>query len=163
MADRLGEAIGQSPTAIHANHMTVPAPPLEGFIVVVQHRPDVARKLESALAHAGATVFVAREASETVKLREKFDAQLGVFDNHDAEGEFNESVVIETGSSRTSAQSGTRPNIRSPGLDDVRDVDRYRAACGGRHRRGYEWRRLLEAWSSEEPRLLAITTYGVRI
>jgi hypothetical protein len=39
--------------------MTFPAPPLEGFIVVLQHRPDVARLLETALAHAGATVFVA--------------------------------------------------------------------------------------------------------
>lgn len=40
-------------------------------------------RLESALAHAGATVFVAQEAPETVLLREKYFAQL------------NELVVID--------------------------------------------------------------------
>ncbi|MCA1868206.1 hypothetical protein HW571_21240 [Agrobacterium genomosp. 3] len=45
-----------------------PAPPLEGFVVVVQHKPDVVRRLEVALGNAGATVFAACTAAETIEI-----------------------------------------------------------------------------------------------
>ncbi|CAN7505221.1 response regulator [Rhizobium leguminosarum] len=69
-------------------------PPLEEFIVVVQHRPDVARRLESALGHAGATVFTANTAVETVEVMNRYQAHLVVVDTHDGEGVFNEHVVF---------------------------------------------------------------------
>lgn len=74
--------------------MTFPAPPLEGFIVVVQHRPDVVLRLEGALAHAGATVFTAKTAAETIEIMNRYQAHLVVVDLHDADGLFNEQVVF---------------------------------------------------------------------
>ncbi|TBZ27207.1 response regulator [Rhizobium leguminosarum bv. viciae] len=71
-----------------------PAPPLEGFIVVVQHKPDVARRLESALSHSGATVFTARSGAETIEIMNRYQAHLVVVDTHDADGLFNEQVVF---------------------------------------------------------------------
>ncbi|MBY5346046.1 hypothetical protein [Rhizobium leguminosarum] len=55
--------------------MTIAAPPLEGFIAVVQHRPDVARRLESALCNAGATVFTASTAPETIEIMNRYQEQ----------------------------------------------------------------------------------------
>ena len=75
--------------------MTFPAPPLEGFVVVVQHRPDVSRRLEAALSHAGATVFAARSAVETVAIMDRYQAGLVVLNTNDADGVFNEQVVFE--------------------------------------------------------------------
>jgi DNA-binding response OmpR family regulator len=75
----------------------LPAPPLEGIVVVVQHKTDVARRFESALAHAGATVFTARSAAETIEIIEimdRYQANLIVVDLHDADGVFNEQVVF---------------------------------------------------------------------
>lgn len=74
--------------------MMFPTPPLEGFIVVVQHRPDVARRLESALGHAGATVFLASTAPETIEVMHRYQAQLVVVNTHDVDGLFNEHVVF---------------------------------------------------------------------
>ncbi len=125
--------------------MSFPAPPLEGFVVVVQHRPDVARRLETALAHAGATVFLATKASETVELRKKYDAQLVVFDSHDADGQVNEPVVVDArlmanvGAVRYSAEvAGGLPELMTFGtwIDVARPAaDVVEAAL--------EWRRLL--------------------
>ncbi|MDH6273761.1 hypothetical protein M2311_003851 [Rhizobium leguminosarum] len=74
--------------------MMFPTPTLEGFIVVVQHRPTVARRLESALSHAGATVFTASTAAETIEIMNRYQAHLVVVGTHDAEGVFNEDVVF---------------------------------------------------------------------
>lgn len=74
--------------------MTFPAPPLEGFIVVVQHRSDVARRLESALSHSGATVFTASTAPVTIEIMNRYQARLVVIDTHETEGVFNEDVVF---------------------------------------------------------------------
>jgi hypothetical protein len=74
--------------------MTFPAPPLEGFVVIVQHRPDIARRLEAALAHAGATVFTSRTAAETIEVMNRYQAHLIVVDLHDADGVYNEQVVF---------------------------------------------------------------------
>ncbi|MGO8311203.1 hypothetical protein ACC807_26225 [Rhizobium ruizarguesonis] len=71
-----------------------PAPPLEGFIVVVQHRPDVARRIEGALSHAGATVFVVNTAAETIAIMIRYQAHLVVVNTHDVDGLFNEHVVF---------------------------------------------------------------------
>lgn len=56
---------------------------LEGFIVVVQHRPDVARRVESALTHAGATVLVVNTAAESIAIMNRYQAHLVVVDTHD--------------------------------------------------------------------------------
>ncbi|NKJ76930.1 hypothetical protein GFL38_32685 [Rhizobium leguminosarum bv. viciae] len=126
--------------------MTIPSPPLEGFIVVVQHRPDVARRLENALSRAGATVFTAQSAWETVALRKKFDAHLVVFDSHDAQGMFNEAVVIDArvmanvGAIRYSVDVSDLPDMMTFGtwIDISRPVaDVINSAI--------EWRRLLKA------------------
>ncbi|WP_160320252.1 hypothetical protein, partial [Rhizobium ecuadorense] len=69
--------------------MMFPTPTLEGFIVVVQHRPTVARRLESALSHAGATVFTAGTAAETIDVMSRYQAHLVVVNTHDAYGLFN--------------------------------------------------------------------------
>ncbi|MBY3048722.1 response regulator [Rhizobium laguerreae] len=74
--------------------MSFPAPPLEGFIVVVQHRPDVARRIESALSQAGATVFTASTAAETIEVMNRYQSHLVVVDTHDADGVFNQDVVF---------------------------------------------------------------------
>jgi hypothetical protein len=74
--------------------MTFPAPPLEGFVVIVQHRPDIARRLEAALAHAGATVFTSWTAAETIEVMNRYQAHLIVVDLHDADGVYNEQVVF---------------------------------------------------------------------
>ncbi|WP_421423180.1 hypothetical protein [Agrobacterium rosae] len=71
-----------------------PAPPLEGFVVVVQHKPDVVRQLEIALGNAGATVFAARTAAETIEIMAKYQAHLIVVDLNVANGVFNEQVVF---------------------------------------------------------------------
>jgi nitrogen fixation protein FixH len=121
-----------------------PAPPLEGFVVIVQHKPDSARRLESALAHAGATVFIASRAWETVELRKKYDAQLVVFDSHDMDGEANEPVVVDArlmanaGAIRYSAEVARPPELMAFGtwVDIARPVaDVVEAAI--------EWRALL--------------------
>ncbi|MCQ1572724.1 hypothetical protein NFO65_18505 [Neorhizobium galegae] len=65
--------------------MKFPAPPLEGVIVVVQHERAVARMLESALSHAGATVFVTTTAGKTGEVMERYQAHVIVVDSHDAE------------------------------------------------------------------------------
>lgn len=70
------------------------APPLEGFIVVVQHRSDVARRDESALSHSGATVFTASTAAVTIEIMNRYQAHLVVVDTHETEGVFNEDVVF---------------------------------------------------------------------
>ena len=124
--------------------MSFPAPPLEGFVVVVQHRADVVRRLETALAHAGATVFLATNAWETVELRKKYDAQLVVFDSHDAGGAVNEPVVVDArlmanvGAVRYSAEVADLPELMTFGtwIDVARPAaDVVEAAL--------EWRRLL--------------------
>ncbi|MDH6273751.1 hypothetical protein ACCS68_34035 [Rhizobium beringeri] len=74
--------------------MTIPSQPLEGFFVVAQHRPDVARRLENALSHAGATVFTAGTAAETIDVMSRYQAHLVVVNTHDAYGLFNEHVVF---------------------------------------------------------------------
>ncbi|MDM9644832.1 hypothetical protein [Rhizobium sp. S163] len=126
--------------------MAFPAPALEGFIVVVQHKPEIARRLEAALAHAGATVFVARQVWEAVQLHKKFDAQLVVFDSHDADGELNEPIVIDArlmanvGAIRYSGEIADLPDMMSFGtwIDIARPVaDVVELAI--------EWRRLLKA------------------
>jgi predicted GTPase len=75
--------------------VTFPAPPLEGFIVVLQHRPEVSRRLEAALSHAGATVFTARLTKETVKVFKRYQAHLVVMDSHDGAGVINHDVAFE--------------------------------------------------------------------
>lgn len=125
--------------------MNFPAPPLEGFVVIVQHRPDVARRLEAALAHAGATVFIAERAWETVELRKKYDAQLVVFDSHDEDGEANEPVVVEArlmanvGAIRYSTEVEGLPEMMAFGtwIDIARPVADVVAEA-------VEWRRLLD-------------------
>lgn len=105
------------------------APLLEGFIVVVQHRTDVARRLEAALAHA-ATVFVSNRAWETVELRKKYYAQLVVFDSHDVDEQANEPVVVDArlmanvGAIRFSAEVDGLPELMSFGtwIDIVKPV-----------------------------------------
>ncbi|WP_210249320.1 hypothetical protein [Neorhizobium alkalisoli] len=122
------------------------APPLEGFVVIVQHETDVARRLEAALSHAGATVFIASRAWETVELRKKYDAQLVVFDSHDADGEANEPVVVDArlmanvGAIRYSAEVEGLPELMSFGtwIDIVRPTADVVAAA-------VEWRRVLGA------------------
>jgi DNA-binding NtrC family response regulator len=124
--------------------MTFPAPPLEGFVVVVQHRPDVARRLEAALAHAGATVFLATQAWEAIELRKKYDAQLVVFDSHDADGVANETVVVDArlmanvGAIRYSAEHANLPELMIFGtwIDIAYPVAHVVEAA-------LEWRRLL--------------------
>lgn len=74
--------------------MTIAASPLEGFIVVVQHRPAVVRRLESALGNAGAAVFTASSATETIEIMNRYQAHLVVVDTSDADGVFNEQVVF---------------------------------------------------------------------
>lgn len=126
--------------------MSFPAPPLEGFIVIVQHKPDVARRLEAALAHAGATVFAATRAWETVELRKKYDAQLVVFDSHDADGEANEPIVVDArlmanvGAIRYSADVEGLPELMTFGtwIDIARPVAEVIEAA-------MEWRRVLGA------------------
>ncbi len=71
-----------------------PAPPLEGFVVVVQHKQDLVRRLVVALGNAGATVFAARTAAETIEIMAQYQAHLVVVDLNDADGVFNEHVVF---------------------------------------------------------------------
>jgi DNA-binding NtrC family response regulator len=126
--------------------MTFPVPPLEGFVVVIQHRPDVVRRLEAALAHAGATVFLATHPREAVELRKKYDAQLVVFDSHDADGVANEPVVVDArlmanvGAIRYSAEVDGLPELMTFGTwsDITRPVADVVAAA-------IEWRRVLGA------------------
>ncbi|MFP3544406.1 hypothetical protein SB748_13110 [Rhizobium sp. SIMBA_035] len=116
--------------------VSFPVPSLEGFVIIVQHGPDVAPCPEAALAHAGATVFVARLAWETVHLRKKYDAQLVVFDSHDPDG--GEPVVVDA---RMMAHAGairySKEVADLSGHDIVWDADRRRASGGGRRCSGY--------------------------
>lgn len=74
--------------------MSFPAAPLEGFIVVLQHQPDVARRLESALSHAGATVFLGSISRETIEIMKRYQAHLVVMDMVDADQALNEHVAF---------------------------------------------------------------------
>ncbi|WP_245494490.1 hypothetical protein [Rhizobium ruizarguesonis] len=87
-----------------------PAPPLEGFIVVVQHRPDVARRIEGALSHAGATVFVVNTAAETIAIMIRYQAHLVVVNTHDVDGLFNEHVVFAAFHRRRGGQAPRVPS-----------------------------------------------------
>ncbi|MDX0563764.1 hypothetical protein GOD83_06735 [Sinorhizobium medicae] len=51
------------------------------------HRPDAVRRLESALGNAGATVFLARTAAETIETITRHQAHLVVVDLDAFDGE----------------------------------------------------------------------------
>lgn len=72
--------------------MTLQAPPLEGFIVVLQHKADVARRLETALSNAGATVFRTEYLIETDEMMKRYQAHLIVIDTHDRDGKPNDEL-----------------------------------------------------------------------
>jgi DNA-binding NarL/FixJ family response regulator len=74
--------------------MTFPAPPLEGFTVVVQHQPDIATRLQAALSQAGATVFLASTSGETIDTMKRYATNLVVMDVHDAGQVPNEQVAF---------------------------------------------------------------------
>jgi hypothetical protein len=80
-----------------------PVQPLKGFVVVVQHQPDIARRLQTALSHAGATVFLAHTSGETIETMKRYRAHLVVMDAHDVKDVLNEHVAFAAVLSEESA------------------------------------------------------------
>lgn len=61
--------------------MIFPASPLEGLAVIVQDEPSTARRLELALAQAGAAVFTTRTSQETVPEMRRLQPRIVVIDS----------------------------------------------------------------------------------
>ncbi|MBY5346047.1 hypothetical protein [Rhizobium leguminosarum] len=61
--------------------MTYAAPPLEGCVVVIQDEPATSRRLELALAQAGAAVFTTRTSQDTVAEMRRLQPRIVVMDS----------------------------------------------------------------------------------
>jgi AmiR/NasT family two-component response regulator len=66
---------------LDSNDMIFPASPLEGLAVIVQDEPSTARRLELALAQAGAAVFTTRTSQETVPEMRRLQPRIVVIDS----------------------------------------------------------------------------------
>ncbi|MBY5336395.1 hypothetical protein HFO99_21100 [Rhizobium leguminosarum] len=61
--------------------MTFATPPLEGIVVIIQDESPTARRLELALAQAGAAVFTTRRSQETVAEMRRLQPRIIVMDS----------------------------------------------------------------------------------